>query len=281
MLQNCSPEKNNYFNSVVTFMKNRLKALITVFLCLTFVSAFAQMGGRKGGGMGVPQGPQLSGSMAKLFGNNSAYTATMEMQTVMTAQNQTMNMPGKIAFDSGKSRFEMDMSEAKGGAMPPEAAGQMKAMGMDKMIVISRPDRKVAYMIYPNMNAYAETPIQEQDIAKVATDYKMETTKLGKETIDGHPCVKNKAVVTDDKGNKHESIMWNATDLKDFPIRLETVEQGNTITILFKDVKLSKPNGVLFEPPADSKRYESIMALMQAEMMKRMGGGAGFPPRSR
>ncbi|MDD4869888.1 MAG: DUF4412 domain-containing protein [Kiritimatiellae bacterium] len=262
-------------------MKNRVKAFITVFLCLTFVSAYAQVGGRSGGGMGGPQGPRLGGSMAKLFGKNSAYTATLEMQTMIAAQNQTMTMPGKVAFDSGNSRFEMDMSEAKGGAMPPQAAVQMKTMGMDKMIFISRPDRKVGYMIYPNLNAYAETPIQEQDAAKIEADYKLETTKLGTETVDGHPCVKNKAVVTDDKGNKHESIIWNATDLKDFPVKIETVEQGNSITMLFKDVKLSKPNGILFEPPADSKRYDNPMVLMQTEMMKRMGGGAGLLPKSR
>jgi len=39
----------------------------------------------------------------------------------------------------------------------------------------------------------------------------------------GRPsCVKNKVIVTDDKGDKHESTVWNATDLKNFPVKIET-----------------------------------------------------------
>ena len=93
-------------------------------------------------------------------------------------------------------------------------------------------------------------------------------------------CVKNKAVVSDHEGNKHESIIWNATDLKGFPIKILTEEHSQSMTMLFKDVKFSKPDASLFETPAGLKRYDSPMALMQGEMMKRMGGGMGMPPQN-
>ena len=147
----------------------------------------------------------------------------------------------------------------------------MKQMGMDKMVMISRPDKKIAYMVYPELEAYAEMTIQNPEAAAPATNFKLETTELGKETVDGHPCVKNKAVVTDDKGNKHESIVWNATDLKNFPIKIETTEQGHKATMLFKDVKLAKPDAGLFDPPAGYKHYDNLQQMMQQEMMKRMG----------
>jgi len=48
----------------------------------------------------------------------------------------------------------------------PEAAAQMKAMGMDKMIAISRPDKKVTYLVYPGLNAYLEMPLKDADEAQ-------------------------------------------------------------------------------------------------------------------
>jgi hypothetical protein len=81
-----------------------------------------------------------------------------------------------------------------------------------------------------------------------------------------HPCVKNKIVVTDDKGKKNESIVWNATDLKSFPVKIETTDDGTKLTMIFKDVKLTKPDATLFEVPKD---------------MQRMGGAGGFAPPGR
>jgi len=155
----------------------------------------------------------------------------------------------------------------------------MKGMGMDRMVMISRPDKKVTYTVYPGLQAYVEMPLRDSDAAEAQSDFKVETAELGKETVDGHPCVKNRAVVTDKEGRKHESLVWNATDLKNFPIRIEQTEQDTTMTMLFKEIELSEPDVSLFDPPTDFKHYESMPALMQQEMMKRMGGGAGFPRR--
>lgn len=227
-------------------------------------------------GMGS-RGPDWGGSMAKLFGENQAFSANVQVATKgASPDGGTMSMPGKIAFEGGKSRFELDL--LKSDKMPPEAIAHMKAMGMDQMVMISRPDKKVAYMIYPGLKAYAEQPLNDS-AAKPEADFKLKIEELGKETVDGHPCVKNKATVTDDQGQKHESIIWNATDLKKFPVKIEQTTEGVASTISFKDVKFSKPDAALFEPPTGLKKYASMQSLMQEEMMKRMSGGAGgLPP---
>ena len=169
----------------------------------------------------------------------------------------------------------MDMTKMKNSKMPPEAVEQMKAMGMDSMVVISRPDKKSSYMIYPGLKAYAEMPLKEANSPEAIEKFKMETTKISEEKVDGHPCVKNKVVVTDDKDKKQEFTVWNATDLKSFPVKLEMLERGTTVTMSFTEVKLAKPEAKLFEAPSDLKRYDNMMTLMQEEMMKKMGGG-GF-----
>lgn len=244
-------------------------------LGLSLFSATAQPGGRAGG-MGGPPAPQIDKAMAKLFGDNTAFSADMETQ--FQNKGESMNIPVKMAYDSGKSRSDIDMSDFKGGQFSPDMAARMKQMGMDKVCTISLPDQKIIYLVYPGLQAYTQMPIPNQDGTKNVSDFKVETTELGKETINDHPCVKNKVVVTDDKGVNHEFLVWNATDMNKFPVKFEMNERGQALTMYFKNVKLTKPDASQFEPPSDYKKYDSQAALMQQEMMKRMGG-MGMPPR--
>ena len=250
-------------------MKINFRTALVTVLGVAVVSAHAQSG------LGAPKGPQFSGSLTKLFGDNTAFTAALEMQT--KDGSEQIAMPGKLSFDNGKSRFEMDMTQIKSGKIPAGAAEQMKAMGMDALVAISRPDKKVNYILYPGLTAYVENEAKDAEATDTTGKYKVDTTEVGKETLDGHPCVKNKIIVTDDQAKPHESLVWNATDLKQFPIKIETTEDGSKITLLFKDIKLAKPDDAIFTPPAAYKKYDNMMALMQGEIMKRLGGAGGAP----
>jgi hypothetical protein len=253
-------------------MKNHFSILASTIICLGLLPAYSQPGPRGG----APGGPHLGGATGKLFGDNQTFSATMEMG-VTDKSGQPMTMPGKISFDTGKSRFEFNLADIKGGQTPPNAAEQMKSMGMDQMVSISRPDKK--YLIYPGLQSYAEIQPSKADSAPANSDYKVETTEIGKDTVDGHPCVKNKYVVTDNDGVKHESTVWNATDLKKFPVKIQTAERDDNVTMLFKNVSLTKPAASLFDPPANFTKYDNVQTMMQQEMMKRMGGGMGMPPQ--
>lgn len=259
-------------------MKIKLQSLFVAVLGFSLATAtYAQPGGGMGGGS--PGGPNFGGSMSKLFGDNKTFSSSVEIQA-KDGQAGDTTIPGKLTFDDGKSRFEMDMTKMKNSKMPPGAAEQMKAMGMDSMVVISRPDKKLSYMVYAGLNAYVEMPLKESDSAEAINKLNVETTELAKETVDNHPTVKNKVVITDDKGKKQEFTVWNASDLKSFPVKLEMTERGTVVTMLFKDVKLAKPEAKLFDAPAGLKKYDNMMTMMQEEMMKKMGGGGGFgaPP---
>jgi hypothetical protein len=247
-------------------MKRYPGVLATLAICLTLSPAYAQFGRP---GVGGPQGPQFTGAMAKVFGDNSAFSATMQIQANMG--DQEMTMPAKISFNKGQSRVEMDLTAVKGGHMPPQMVGQLKAMGMGNMITINQPDKKMSYLCYPGLQAYCEVPMQNPDASKPESDFKIDTTELGKETVDGHPCVKNKVVVTDKDGTPQEFTVWNASDLKKFPVRMEMNQRGIASTITFSDVKLEAPDASQFAPPSDFKKYDSMQAMMQQEMMKRMG----------
>ena len=237
-------------------------------LCLSLVSAYAQLGG-----MGGPNS-QMSGVLTRLIGKDATFSASMEMETTATGGATPMTVPGKLTYDHSKVRFEIDISAMKGGNIPEGVVSQMKAMSMDKIVVVSRPDKKTMYMIYPGLKSYLENPLPDN----LTTDLKVETTELGKETVVGHACAKQKAVVTDAQGKQHEATVWRASDLKGIPVKITQVEGNTTTTMTFKDINQAKPVASLFEVPADGTKYESPMALMQGAMQKQLGGVPGAVP---
>jgi hypothetical protein len=243
-------------------MNKHLTILASVLVGLTVVTTSAQPR--------QPSTPSFDGAMGKLFGDNSGFSANMEY-TSTGPSGQEMTVSAKITHAEGKAHMEMDISNMQGGHVPPAAAARMKQMGMGKLTIIIRRDKGLSYMVYPDMKAYTETATQEK-YAPVA-EYKSDSTKLGQETIDGHDCVKNKVVVTAPDGSTHESTVWNATDLKDFPVKIQTTSDKGTAMILsFKDVKLEKPDDSQFDPPSDFKKYDDMMSLM-------MSHARGAPPQ--
>lgn len=224
--------------------------------------AFAQM----------PQAqmPGLDAAMAKLFGDNNAFAATATARVLDEKQNETMSMPMNYSFLNGRIRSEIDMAQVKSKDMPPDAMAAFKQMGMDKMISIVRPDKQTVFVIYPNLRAYAPTPLNKAEAtAAAAQDFKIESTRLGTETVDGHPCVKNKVTISAQGVEKQEAIVWNASDLKDFPLRIQMPQPGGASLVMnYSNVKLEKPDPQLFEPPAGFDKYESVQSLVQSAMMK-------------
>jgi hypothetical protein len=61
-------------------------------------------------------------------------------------------------------------------------------------------------------------------------------------------------------------------------VKIEQTQEGQKVTMLFKDIKLGKQEASKFEPPTDFKKYASMQEMMQQEMMKRMGMPGGMPP---
>lgn len=229
--------------------------------------------------MGGSPAPRLSGTLVKLFGENKAFTATMEVEVLGADKSPAVTIPGQLSFLDGRTRLQMDLTQMKGSDVPAEAAGQLKAMGMAEMTMVSRPDRKVTYLIYPALQSYAESPLPEEEAGPTDKKYRLETKELGKETMNGQACVKNQVVLTDDKGKKQEATVWNAPGLRNFPVRIDTTEGGTAARVHLKNVKFDKPEERLFEPPAGTTKYDSVQALMTGAMMKKFGGGAGAPPK--
>jgi hypothetical protein len=73
-----------------------------------------------------------------------------------------------------------------------------------------------------------------------------------KETIDGHPCRIENATFTPPTGAPIVTRMklWEAEDLKGFPIKIEVVHPARTMTVSFAEVSIDPPDPKLFKLPA-------------------------------
>lgn len=250
-------------------MNRRPFVLLSALLCLGVATARAQIGG-------MGQKPQISAVTTKLFGPDAAFSATVEMEVTPSGTAPQVKFPAKFAIDHGKVRLDIDIAEMQGAGIPAEAIPQLKAMGMDKTVVISRPDKGVIYMLFPSLKGYMENPAGEEKDA----DLKLVAKDAGKETVGAHACTKQAMVVTDKQGKAHEAVVWRSAEVKNLPVKIEQTETAasgtSKVTMTFKNHNAAKPAAALFEPPADATKYADPMAMMQGAMQRQSaGGGAG------
>ncbi len=223
--------------------------------------------------MSKPAGNSADNAMTRVFGTNLNFSATMEMRVKLSPSNNDISQSGKIYFAGGNSRTELDLTKMTSSHMPPHTAEQMKAVGMDQLVTITRNDTRKVYMIYPGLESYAQlTP----DDAHSTNNSQIETTELGKEVLDGHPCVKYKYQIQDGvkPGEALTMTAWRATDLKNYPVKIELVSTGpqgtTTTTLHFLNINTQPPVANLFNPPAGYRVYNDLKSMIQTEMMKKM-----------
>jgi hypothetical protein len=234
-------------------------AALLVLLLAGIEPVFAQMPGLSGGA------GSMNGAMIALFGSNTTFSARAEFIVLNRDQKETENMPLTYAFSNGKMRMDIDLGQFRSTDMPAQFLSTLKRYGMEQTTVITRPDRKLTWSVYPRAKSYAEIPMSKEEISAQAATYKFDKTPEGRETVDGHDCTKFKITLTTAKGEKTEATVWSATDLHSFPIQMRmAIDADSTMVIKFQDVKLAPPEEKEFEVPGALTKYESPEALLDA-----------------
>jgi hypothetical protein len=106
----------------------------------------------------------------------------------------------------------------------------------------------------------------------------VEAVKLGNEAVSGHDCVKNKVTLTDQDGHAHEFMVWNAPDLKKFPLKIQTAAENSSVIMLFGNITLAKPDAAIFEAPAGYAKYPDQQTMFQQQVLKRVCATGARPP---
>jgi len=205
-----------------------------------------------------------------LFGNTTAFTAKGEMQVTDNAQREVAYWPMDFSLLDRKLRVKIDLSQTRNKDMPAAAAATLKKIGMAEVVSIIRPDKKLVYVIYPDQSVMLTMPLPKEDYEGSDKAPKVSKTPIGKETVDGHPCVKHRVVITDSAGQTAEAVTWDATDLKDLPIQIQTQEKDTTSLVRFKQIEFARPAAGLFEPPSGFTQYTNADDLKIGVMKKMM-----------
>lgn len=203
---------------------------------------------------------KLNGALTKLFVENQSFSATIIFERANL--KHTNSLSGKICFDSGKIRIETSIVEMMGAATKPEMAAQIKSLGMDSSVIISRPDKKTSYILFPALKNYVENSAPEKSSVPALEDFTVKSEVLGKQMVDGFETIEKDVVVTGKNGERQKFRVWCAAELNDFPVMIETIEKDGWTTRRFNNVSLAKPAANLFEIPAGFTQNGNLQAIL-------------------
>ena len=210
----------------------------------------------------------MSSALIKLFGKTTAFAAKGEMQVTDNSNHEVSFWPMDFSILDKRIRVEIDLAQTRNRGVPAQMGAMLKQMGMSRVVSIVRPDKGLVYVIYPDQQAMLSMPLPKEDLEGSEKTPKITKTALGKENVDGHSCVKNKVVISDSTGQSTEATTWEASDLRDLPIQIETRESANTSVIRFKQIQFASPAPGLFEPPTGFTLYDSAEDLRLSVMKK-------------
>ena len=126
----------------------------------------------------------LNSAMVKMFGNITGFSAKAEIHVMDKNNKETDLVPLGFSLLDGKTRMEIDVAQLKGAELPPDLLAKLKALGMDTMVVVSRPDKKTTLSIYPKAKSYAEITMTSAEATAAGVNYDLKKTKLGKDAWD-------------------------------------------------------------------------------------------------
>jgi hypothetical protein len=86
----------------------------------------------------------------------------------------------------------------------------------------------------------------------------IDRSAAGNETVDGHACKIENVTVTPHEGTPVKMKVWEAEDLKNFPVKIEMQSSKGPITMQYKDVSLAEPDASLFTHPENCQQMPSM-----------------------
>lgn len=185
----------------------------------------------------------LLGVSAILLYGSQAWAAEGMRQQVSQAQysadsyteNADMKLKEHVYVAPGKQRKEMDM-------------------GGSTQVSIIRMDKGVMWLLMPDDKMFMEMSMQQAQSRNPGVDtseYQMEKTEVGRETVNGHEAIKYKIIMTDSKGKKLGGFQWVVSP--GIQIKLDAVskdgESKERMKVELTNLKIGVQDPALFEIP--------------------------------
>jgi len=192
--------------------------------------------------------PQMNAVLLSLSAHTNGFTALVNMELFTPEGRAEGTLPFRWSVVDGICRQELLLTQMT--QLPPEAREGFKRIGFESLVIISRPDRKLVYVIQPTLRAYCEVPIPQpvlDDIAKRTSALRLSSTRLGDEAVGEHAC--EKLEVVEASSPDEIATVWRAKDLDAFPVRIKVSSPRRLMKATLSEVRLRKPDAALMEPP--------------------------------
>ncbi|MBC8097636.1 MAG: hypothetical protein H7Y43_17685, partial [Akkermansiaceae bacterium] len=184
----------------------------------------------------------VSAGLVKLFGTVTGFSARTDVQVLDTNRQETLRTPMNFALLDGKVRMDFEMTQMRGKAVQPAVVNGMKQLNLDRVASIIRLDKRNTHILFAGVRGYVDMEISPAEAEAAEKNVQVQRTALGKETVDKHPCTKNKVIVRNAKGvTLLEAITWNAADLKDFPVQIAVQAREGTTILRFTEINQTRP----------------------------------------
>lgn len=178
-------------------------------------------------------------AVALLLASSAAFSQQTQKPQVEYSADSTMetaevSMKGRVYSTPTRERREMVMGS-----------------GGDKMITITRHDKKVAWTLMPAEKMYMETNVAQAQGKDDISGYKIEQTTVGPETVNGVSTTKSKIIMTGPKGEKMGGFWWTTKDNIIVKMDVIAIDKKDKMRIKSEltNLKVGKQDPKLFEVP--------------------------------
>lgn len=162
-----------------------------------------------------------------------------EFSATLVIREGGLTQHARMHYSRNKQRMEMQNEDLGG-----------------KSVVITRLDKGLVWVLLPSEKMYMETPISQRKSNPLGMDPDtvVKRQRIGKDTVDGHPCIKEKVTVKDAGGGNESMYYWEAQDIG-WPVKAEALDGSWSYT--YKDIKVGRQDPSLFEVPKGYSKLET------------------------
>lgn len=189
--------------------------------------------------------PFLTGPIAVVLTNQNGFSARV-VYTLTSPEGVAHSKAGDLLGREGRLLFQ-----------PALAIKGKRSRREGGLFFIWDENLHSGYVMSEALQGYAPVPSS----VDTATRFVINNEGI-REDVNGHPCHRGQALVDLSNGSQVRASLWMADDLGRFPVRIETLDGVNRLTLNFTEVRRQYPAEALFLPPDGFTAYPTSLALM-------------------
>jgi tRNA nucleotidyltransferase/poly(A) polymerase len=208
--------------------------------------------------------PKMKIVFSKILSDTPEFSAYAVVRTLDAKGNMQLKMPMKIALTTERMRQEIDVMGMTN--LPEKMREAMQQAHINEIVVITQTDARRVYLAFPGIQAYEQFPISDavlDEMTRRASAINIQKKEYGQQMIRNHLCTQVSLMFTETNRPAEFAILKCATDLHNFPIRMEFLTPTSTTRFSFESVQIKKPDADLFEVPENYTAFTNSADIMR------------------